>query len=96
MSKWQVLVEETIFPSQLTQMITQMYPAEDAESARTLAEQVAFEYRPAMPKKIHGRSVFRTGPDLWTVVVRGDQGALRDAAIHFRVHVAEWVGDRES
>lgn len=48
MSKWRVPVEETAYPRGYTPCVTQMYPAEDEQAARALAERVAFEYRPAM------------------------------------------------
>jgi hypothetical protein len=78
---WFVLIEETLGPRWV---LSQILPFPDRATALAHAATAARTYRPTNPRMKYGRTVFRTGEDLWTVQVEG--GYTR---FHFRVSLAQ-------
>ncbi|MEU8136349.1 hypothetical protein [Streptodolium elevatio] len=82
-AKWVVLVKEHLASGGRME-ITQVYPADNQESARRMADHLVWTYQPRHPWTPGGRRVFRRGVDAWIVDVQGQVQRM-----HFEVLVAE-------
>jgi hypothetical protein len=85
--RWRVLIEENHNGERWD--LSRVEQATDRENAVALAEEAAYHYLPANPRKEERRSVFRCLDGSWLVDVTGVSGRR----FHFRVTVAEWVAD---
>jgi NAD(P)H-hydrate repair Nnr-like enzyme with NAD(P)H-hydrate epimerase domain len=96
MTQWAVLIEETVRRhADYLWLLHDGQKVADRDAGITLASELSLNHEPSALVGEVGRSVFRVNETEWLVVVDGvfGTGGTPGGKVHFRITVAELVGD---